>query len=68
MGWMVADMAYSLQPGPTTEQAGGWAAELGFINWPVLREIDVFLDPIRGGPIFEEFLEEVRVRWEGFKP
>jgi len=44
------------------------AADLGFINWPVLNEIDSFLDPIREGPLFQEFLEEVRAEWEAFNP
>jgi len=44
------------------------AADLGFINWPVLSGIDTFLDPIREGPLFQEFLKEVRAKWEAFDP
>ncbi|MFH1764989.1 MAG: tetratricopeptide repeat protein [Gemmatimonadota bacterium] len=53
------------------EESVGWlrrAADLGFINWPVFSGIDLFLDSIREGPVFEEFLEEIRGRWEAFEP
>jgi adenylate cyclase len=68
LAWWLGDWFASLE---REQDAVRWlsrAAELGFINWPVLQEIDVFLDPIRGKPIFEEFLEDLRVRWEEFQP
>jgi hypothetical protein len=53
------------------EEAVRWlehAAELGFINWPVLNEVDAFLDPIRGGSLFQGFMAKVQARWEAFEP
>lgn len=67
LSWWLADWYAALGQ---EDEAVSWlrhAGELGFFSWPVLSEIDPFLDPIRESSAFREYLEEVRVRWEGFE-
>ena len=39
----------------------------GFINYPVLSEIDPFLENIRGEPRFKKLMERVKHEWENFE-
>jgi len=67
LAWWLADWYAALG---REEEAVSWlrhAGDLGFFSWPILSEIDPFLDPIRHGAEFQRYLEEVRVRWEGFE-
>jgi tetratricopeptide (TPR) repeat protein len=43
------------------------ASNIGFLNYPMVAELDRFLDGIRSDPGYVEFAEELRVRWEAFE-
>jgi hypothetical protein len=52
-----------------TDNAIRWlevAVERGFINHPFLTRLDPSLDNLRGKPRFQQLMEAVRERWEGF--
>jgi eukaryotic-like serine/threonine-protein kinase len=42
------------------------AASLGFINYPLLADIDPFLAPLRGEPAFASLIGDIKQRWESF--
>jgi serine/threonine protein kinase len=42
------------------------AADLGFINYPLLAERDPFLATLRSEPAFKPLIEDIRRRWEAF--
>ena len=39
----------------------------GFINYPILSEIDPFLEKIRSEPRFKKLMERVKHEWENFE-
>ena len=43
------------------------AIEWGIINYPLLSEIDPFLENIRGEPRFKKLMEKVKYQWENFE-
>jgi serine/threonine-protein kinase len=52
------------------EKAINWierALKCGFINFPFLNEIDLFLENIRGEPRFKKLMKRVKHEWENFE-
>jgi tetratricopeptide (TPR) repeat protein len=52
------------------EEAFRWlehSINKGFINYPLLSEIDPFLENIRGEPRFKKLMERVKHEWENFE-
>lgn len=43
------------------------AVDRGFINYPFLKEIDPFLENIRGEPRFQKLMAHVKHEWENFE-
>jgi TolB-like protein/cytochrome c-type biogenesis protein CcmH/NrfG len=43
------------------------AINKGFINYPIVSEIDPFLENIRGEPRFKKLMEKVKHEWENFE-
>jgi TolB-like protein len=65
--WLTADI-YALID--EKEQSLKWVERLiekGWINYPLLNEIDPFLEIIRGEPRFKKLLERVKHEWENFE-
>ena len=40
------------------------AIDHGFINYPNLNEVDVFLEGLRSEPEFQALMAELKPRWE----
>jgi hypothetical protein len=40
------------------------AADIGFLNYPMVSELDPFLERTRDHPSYLEFEEELNARWE----
>jgi TolB-like protein len=72
--WGDPDYSY-LMPGyfaliSRNEDALEWlqhAVDRDYINYPYLAETGPFLENLRSDPRFQEMLEEIRIKWEGFE-
>ena len=42
------------------------AADVGWINYPVLATTDPLIEPVRGEPRFQALLDRVKREWEEF--
>jgi len=65
--WLTADI-YALID--EKEQSLKWVERLiekGWINYPLLNEIDPFLENIRGVARFKKLMERVKHEWENFE-
>ncbi len=52
------------------EDALDWlqhAIDRDFINYPYFAKTGPFLENLRSDPRFQEMLEEIRIKWEGFE-
>ena len=67
LSWYIADCYALIEE---KEQAIKWlehAFEWGLINYPLLSEIDPFLENIRSEPRFKKLMKKVKNEWENFK-
>jgi non-specific serine/threonine protein kinase len=65
--WFIAECYALLEE---KEQSIKWlerAVEWGFINYPLLSEIDPLLENIRGEERFKKLMERVKYEWENFE-
>ena len=65
--WFIAECYALLEE---KEQSMTWldrAVEWGLINYPLLSEIDPFLENIRGEERFKKLMERVKYEWENFE-
>ncbi len=67
LSWWMADW-YARLGKP--KEAVEWlrpASGIGFLNYPMVSEIDPFLDDIREHPAYLRFEEELRAQWEAME-
>ena len=72
--WADPDISY-LMPGyfaliNRNEDALEWlqhAVDRDYINYPYLAKAGPILGNLRSDPRFQEMLEEIRIKWEGFE-
>jgi hypothetical protein len=43
------------------------AINRGMINYPLLNDLDPFLENLRGEKRFKELMEKIKIEWENFK-